>query len=383
MMIVIDGIEQEEQRQIREMVRAFTRDEIMPYASLWDEQGLFPIETFKKAAALGLAGIYIHPDVGGSGLTRVDAAIIFEELSRGCPSTAAYLSIHNMVCWVIDTYGDSTQRKQWLPDLLTMQHFASYCLTEPHSGSDAAALKTTAIKEGDHYVINGSKAFISGGGVSDVYLTMVRTPDNQISCLLIPKGTAGLHFGQKEKKLGWCNQPTTMVYFENCRVPCSYLIGEEGQGFKIALSALNGGRLNIAACSLGAGFQCLMHAKTYTTERYQFGHALKDFQTIQFKLANMWTKLHGARLMVYHAAAALDQHQPAVMAYCAMAKKTATDIGFEVCNDALQLYGGYGYLKDYPIERYVRDLRVHQILEGTNEIMQLVVARALLNEQNS
>lgn len=367
-----------EQSQIREMIQDFVREEMLPFAPLWDAEEIFPIETFKKAAALGLAGIYIKPDIGGAGLSRLDAAIIFEELSRACPSSAAYLSIHNMVNWVIDTYGSDAQRQKWLPDLLSMKYFASYCLTEPHSGSDAGALKTSAVKQGDKYIVNGTKAFISGGGVSDIYLTMVRTAVDEISCLVIPKETAGLRFGSKEKKLGWRSQPTTMVYFENCEVPCQNRIGEDGQGFKIALSALNGGRINIAACSLGGGFQCLDYAKTYADEREQFGHKLTDFQTIQFKFATMWTRLHGARLMVYHAAQALDKHHRDAPTYCAMAKKTATDVGFEVCNEALQIYGGYGYLKDYPIERYMRDLRVHQILEGTNEIMQLVVARALL-----
>lgn len=374
----MDFFETEEQQSIRQMVAQFARDEMMPFAAEWDEQEIFPVEILRKAASLGLAGVYVQNDIGGSGLSRVDASIIFEELATACPSTSAYLSIHNMVCWMIDTYGNQTQREQWLPDLLSMQHFASYCLTEPNAGSDAGSLKTTAIKKDNHYIINGSKAFISGGSASDIYLCMVRTADDKISCVLVPKDTPGLRFGNKEKKLGWHSQPTTMVFFEDCKVPCENLIGQEGQGFKIALSGLNGGRINIAACSLGGARQCLDLATNYISERKQFGNALQDFQTVQFKIADMATKLHGATLMVRQAAHALDnKHEKAIM-YCAMAKKTATDIGFEICNQALQLYGGYGYLRDYPMERYLRDLRVHQILEGTNEIMQMIIARELL-----
>jgi len=374
----MDFFDTQEQLNIRQMVQAFARDEMMSFAASWDQKEIFPIDTLRKAASLGLAGVYVKNDIGGSGLSRVDASIIFEELATACPSTSAYLSIHNMVCWMIDTYGNQAQREQWLPDLLSMQHFASYCLTEPEAGSDAGSLKTTAIKKGDHYILNGSKAFISGGSISDIYLCMVRTADDQISCIVVPKDTQGLRFGNKEKKLGWHSQPTTMVFFEDCKVPCANLIGEEGQGFKIALSGLNGGRLNIAACSLGGAKQCLELAKNYIHERKQFGKSLQDFQTVQFKIADMATKLHGATLMVRQAASALDHQNKDAIMYCAMAKKVATDIGFDICNQALQLYGGYGYLRDYPIERYLRDLRVHQILEGTNEIMQLIIAREIL-----
>ena len=368
----------QEQLAIESMVTTFTRDEMLPLAAQWDREEIFPGEVLQKAAALGLAGIYVNAASGGSGLSRLDAVIIFEALARACPSTAAYLSIHNMVCWMIDCYGTTEQKTQWLPPLLSMEHFASYCLTEPDSGSDAASLKTSAKKVGNEYLINGAKAFISGGSHSDIYLTMVRTDDNEISCIIIPKHVSGIRFGEKEKKLGWRSQPTTMVYFDDCKVPCENLLGSLGQGFKMALSGLNGGRLNIGACSIGGAAQCLDYAKKYIHERKQFNHVLADFQTIQFKLAEMATQLHGVKLMLHHAANALDNQQPDAVMYCAMAKKTATDVGFSICNQVLQLYGGYGYLCEYPIERYLRDLRVHQILEGTNEIMQLIIARAIL-----
>jgi len=366
-----------EQLAIQSMVSAFVRDEIMPHAAMWDEQEIFPVEALRKAATLGLAGVCVSTNSGGSGLSRVDATIIFEALARGCPSTAAYLSIHNMVCWMLDNYGNDEQKATWLPPLLTMEHFSSYCLTEPDSGSDAAALKTTAKKQGNHFVLNGSKAFISGGSVSDIYLVMAKTANDQISCIIVPKDAPGLRFGTKEKKLGWHSQPTTMVYFEDCTVPQENLLGEEGQGFKIALSGLNGGRLNIGACSIGGAGQCLDYAKTYINERQQFAKPLKDFQSIQFKIADMTTELHGAKLMLKHAAYTLDTQGVNSLIYCAMAKKKATDVGFYICNEALQLHGGYGYLRDYSIERYLRDLRVHQILEGTNEIMQLIISREI------
>jgi alkylation response protein AidB-like acyl-CoA dehydrogenase len=365
------------------MVRQFAAQEMSPYAAKWDEQHIFPIEVLRKLAQLGFAGVYIRPDLGGAGLTRVDSAIIFEELARACPSTAAYLSIHNMVTWMIDHYGTAEQRTQWLPALLTMQSFASYCLTEPNAGSDAAALQTTAKREGDYYIVNGAKAFISGGSTSDVYCCMVRTGEDGakgISCLLIEKNTPGLSFGKPENKLGWHSQCTTMVYFENCKVPVANRLSEEGQGFKIALSGLNGGRINIAACSLGGAAQCIQLTRNYLSERTQFGHLLQDFQALQFRLADMVTELEAARLMVYRGAAAIDHQLPNVAMHCAMAKRFATDIGFEICNQALQLHGGYGYLREYPIERYFRDLRVHQILEGTNEIMRVIIAKHLLEE---
>lgn len=373
----------EEQLAIREMACTFAEKEMSPFASEWDEKDIFPIETLRKAASLGLAAIYVKSDIGGAELSRVDSAIIFEELAAACPSTAAYLSIHNMVCWMIDQYANETLRKKWLPKLATMALLSSYCLTEPSSGSDAASLKTTAIKEGENYILNGAKAFISGGSVSDVYACMVRTGEQGpkgITCLLIEKDAPGLSFGKKEPKLGWHSQPTTMVFFENCRVPIENRVGEEGQGFKIALAGLNGGRVNIAACSLGGAKRCLSLARDYMLARTQFKHKLAEFEALQFRFADMLTEFESARLMVYRAARAIDQNNSNMNMYCAMAKRLATDLCFEICNKAMQLYGGYGYIRDYPIERYFRDLRVHQILEGTNEIMRLIIARQVFHE---
>ena len=372
-----------EQLAIRDSAREFAENEIAPYAAEWDEKHFFPVDTLRKAAALGLAAIYVRSEVGGSALTRLDSAIIFEELAAACPTTAAYLSIHNMVCWLIDTYASDHLRKTWLPKLSSMTAFSSYCLTEPGSGSDAASLKTTAVREGDDYILNGTKAFICGGSTSDVYACMVRTGEegpHGISCLLVEKDRPGISFGKREEKLGWRNLPTTMVFFENCRVPVSNRIAQEGEGFKIALSALNGGRINIAACSLGGARSCISHARTYMLERTQFKHKLADFEALQFKFADMLTELEASRLMVYRAASALDHEDPHAIMYCAMAKRFATDCCFEICNQALQIYGGYGYIRDYPIERFFRDLRVHQILEGTNEIMRLIIARQAFDE---
>ncbi len=372
-----------EQLAIQEMARDFAENEMAPFAKEWDEKHIFPIEILRKAAALGLAAIYVKSDVGGSELTRLDSAIIFEELSSACPSTAAYLSIHNMVCWLIDTYADENLRRSWLPKLTTMELFSSYCLTEPSSGSDAASLKTTAVLDGDDYVVNGAKAFISGGSTSDIYVCMVRTGNDGpqgITCLLIEKDRDGISFGKREEKLGWHSQPTTMVFFENCRVPVTNRIGTEGQGFKIALSALNGGRINIAACSLGGARQCIALARQYMLERTQFKQKLVEFEALQFRFADMLTELEASRLMVHRAAYALDHKDPRAIMYCAMAKRFATDLGFQICNQALQLHGGYGYIREYPIERYFRDLRVHQILEGTNEIMRLIIARQAFDE---
>jgi len=373
----------DEQRAIQTMAADFTRDELTPYAGEWDEAGFFPVETLRKAASLGFGGIYIRDDVGGSNLSRLDAAIIFEELAGGCPSTAAYISIHNMVAAIIDRYGSETQRQRWLPSLVTMDHLASYCLTEPNSGSDAASLRTSAVKDGDHYILNGAKAFISGGSATDIYACMVRTGEpgpKGISCVVVEKGTPGLSLGKKEHKMGWNSQPTTMVFFENCRVPIANRLGAEGEGFKIALNALNGGRINIAACSLGGAKACSNLARQHMLEREQFGKKLADFQALQFKLADMVTELEAARLITHRAANALDHADPEAPMYCAMAKRFATDAGFNICNNALQIFGGYGYLKDYPLERFVRDLRVHQILEGTNEIMRTIIAKRIFSE---
>ena len=372
----------QDQRAMQEMARGFAVEALAPHAAGWDEHHVFPVETLRQAAGLGFGGIYVGEDVGGSGLTRLDAAILFEELAAGCTSTAAYISIHNMVAWMIDAFGDEDQRRRWLPGLCAMERFASYCLTEPEAGSDAASLRTTARAEDDgSYVLDGSKAFISGGGVADLYLVMCRTGGEGpagISTLLVENGTPGLAFGKQEKKMGWRSQPTAAVSFEACRVPAGQRIGQEGEGFKIAMKGLDGGRINIAACSLGAARACLEKAVAYTRERRQFGRALAEFQNTQFKLADMATELEAARLMVWRAAAKLDAQAPDATVACAMAKRLATDVGFRVIDEALQLHGGYGYIQDYGIERCLRDARVHRILEGTNEIMRLIIARKLL-----
>jgi len=375
----------EEQRAVRETARDFAAAEFLPHAAQWDEECIFPVEALRQAAALGFAGIYVREASGGTGMGRLEAALVFEELAAACPSTAAYLSIHNMVAWMIDRFGDEAQRRKFLPKLLTMAHFSSYCLTEPSAGSDAASLKTSARRQGDHFVLNGTKAFISGGGASDIYAVMARTggegPDG-ISCILVEKGSKGLSFGKKEKKLGWNSQPTTMVILEDCRVHASNLLGGEGMGFKIAMMGLDGGRINIGACSLGGARACLEATQRHLVKRKQFGKPLAEFQALQFRLADMATELDAARLMVHRAACALERDDPEAGIQCAMAKRFATDSGFHVVNEALQLHGGYGYIKEYPIERYLRDLRVHQILEGTNEIMRVIIARRLLGPRN-
>jgi len=378
---VMDFELSEEQRAIQDTARQFAQAEMMPHARDWDENSTFPMDTLRAAAALGFGGIYLKDDVGGSALTRLDATLIFEELAQGCTSTAAYISIHNMAAWMIDAFGGDAQRRKFLPKLCTMEHFASYCLTEPDSGSDAASLKTRATRDGDAYVLNGAKAFISGGGVSDVYVCMVRTGEagpRGISCIAVEKGTPGLSFGAQEKKLGWKSQPTAMVMFENCRVPAENLIGVEGQGFRIAMAGLDGGRLNIAACSIGGAQFCLDRTLAYMRERKQFGTRLADFQALAFRVADYATDLEAARLMVRRAASAVTNHEPGATRLAAMAKRFATDAGFEAVNGCLQLHGGYGYLRDHPIERVLRDVRVHQILEGTNEVMRLIVSRSLL-----
>ncbi len=371
----------EEQQAFRATARDFAAAEMMPHARDWDENETFPVDALRKAAALGFGGIYVAEDVGGSALTRLDATVIFEELAQGCVSTAAYISIHNMAAWMIDRYGDDAQRRRFLPKLCTMEHFASYCLTEPDSGSDAASLKTRARRDGDTYVLDGAKAFISGGGVSDVYVVMVRTGDDGpkgISCIVVEKGTPGLSYGAQEKKLGWKTQPTAMVMFENCRVPVANRIGAEGEGFRIAMAGLDGGRLNIAACSIGGAQFCLDRTVAYMRERKQFGTRLADFQALAFRIADYATELEAARLMVRRAATAVTKAEPGATRLAAMAKRHATDAGFDIVNGCLQLHGGYGYLRDHPIERVLRDVRVHQILEGTNEVMRLIVSRDLL-----
>ena len=373
----------EDQVAIQDAARSFAEGQLAPFSAEWDEKKHFPIDTLRQAAELGFAGIYVNEDVGGSGLSRLDASIIFEALSYGDVPTAAYLTIHNMASWMIDRFGSDELRQRYLPRLTTMQLIASYCLTEPGSGSDAANMRTTARLDGDHYVLNGGKAFISGGGVSDVYVVMARTGGDGakgVSAFVVEKGMPGLSFGANERKMGWNAQPTAQVNFDECRVPVANRIGQEGEGFRFAMMGLDGGRLNIASCSLGGAQFALDTAKAYMETRNQFGRPLKDFQALQFKLADMATELEAARLMVRRAAHALDNKHPEATKLCAMAKRFATDAGFQVANDALQLHGGYGYLQDYPLERIVRDLRVHQILEGTNEIMRVIIAREMFRQ---
>jgi alkylation response protein AidB-like acyl-CoA dehydrogenase len=371
----------EDQIALRDTARAFAAEKIAPFALKWDEEKYFPVETIREAAALGMGGIYIREDVGGSGLTRLDAALIFEALAQGCPTVSAYISIHNMAAWMIDAYGSVDQRMRYLPKLCSMESLASYCLTEPGSGSDAAALRTTARREREHYVLNGTKQFISGAGAVDLYVVMVRTGGegpSGISTLVVEGNLPGISLGANERKMGWNAQPTRAVIFENVRVPVANRLGDEGIGFRIAMAGLDGGRVNIGACSLGGAQAALDKALAYTRERKAFGKRLDEFQALQFRLADMATELEAARVFLYSAAAAYDRGDADVTMRCAMAKRVATDVGFEVANQALQLHGGYGYLSEYGIEKIVRDLRVHQILEGTNEIMRLIVSRKLI-----
>ena len=373
----------EDQRAIQDMARNFTADMITPFAEKWDEEKTWPTDVAKAAGELGFGSIYVSEDAGGCGLSRVDSVLIFEQLSQGCPSTAAMISIHNMSAWMIAEFGNDSQRQRFVADLVTFDKMASYCLTEPGAGSDAASLKTKAVRDGDDYILNGAKAFISGGGTSDVYVVMARTSDDGargISCFIVEKDTPGLSFGAQEKKLGWHSQPTCALNFDDCRIPASNLVGKEGQGFKIAMAGLDGGRLNIGACSIGGAQRALDEAVAYTKERKQFGRTIAEFQATQFKLADMATELEAARLLLYGAAQKVTNKAPDAAASAAMAKRLATDTGFDVVNNALQLHGGYGYLQDYPIERILRDLRVHQILEGTNEIMRVVISREILKD---
>jgi len=373
----------EDQIALRDMARSFAAEKIAPHALRWDEEKHFPIDVMREAASLGMGGIYIRDDVGGSGLSRLDAALIFEALATGCPTVSAFISIHNMASWMIDTFGTEAQRQAYLPKLCTMELIASYCLTEPGAGSDAAALRTRAVRDGDHYVLNGQKQFISGAGATGLLVAMVRTGGEGaggISTLVIPANTPGVSFGANERKMGWNAQPTRAVIFENARVPIANRLGEEGIGFKIAMAGLDGGRLNIAACSLGGAQNALDKSLAYTRERKAFGKRLDEFQALQFRLADMAIELEAARTFVWRAAAALDRKDSDATMLCAMAKRFGTDVGFEVANQALQLHGGYGYLSEYGIEKIVRDLRVHQILEGTNEIMRLIVSRKLIED---
>ena len=371
----------DDQRAIQDVAQRFTADRITPHAAEWDEKHIYPRDTIKAAAELGFAAIYVRPENGGIGLGRLEAALIMEAMAYGCPSTSAFISIHNMAAWMIDAYGAAPVQQKYLPGLVNMDLIASYCLTEPGAGSDAASLKTRAILDDDHYVVSGSKAFISGGGVNDIYVTMVRTGEDGpkgISCLVIEKDMPGVSFGAPERKLGWHSQPTAQVNFDGVRVPVANRVGAEGQGFSIAMAGLDGGRLNIGACSLGGAQRALDEAIAYTRQRTQFGKAIADFQATQFTLADMDTELSAARALLYQAAAKVSAGAPDKTRFAAMAKRLATDTGMAVVDRALQLHGGYGYLMDFPIERIFRDLRVHQILEGTNEIMRVITARELL-----
>ncbi len=372
----------EDQRAFQHSARSFAASEMAPHAAAWDAECIFPIDVIQKAGELGFCGMYTPEDAGGMGLTRLDSAIVFEELAYACPSTAAYITIHNMACWMVATWGSASIRQQWSPLLASGQKLASYCLTEPNAGSDAVSLKTSAELIDGHYRLNGSKAFISGAGSTDLLVVMARTSGEGargISAFVVPADTAGIVYGRKEQKMGWNSQPTRLISFDNVLIPADHLLGIEGEGFKIAMRGIDGGRINIATCSLGAAQAALDAARIYMGERQQFKRKLADFQALQFKLADMVTELVAARQMVRLAAYKLDQGAPDASVYCAMAKRFATDIGFQVCNDALQLHGGYGYIRDYPLERYVRDVRVHQILEGTNEIMRVIISRQMLS----
>ena len=373
----------EDQRAIQEMAQRFTADNITPNAGEWDEKHHFPVDVIKRTGELGFGAIYVSEESGGIALGRLEAALIMEAMAYGCPTTSAFISIHNMAAWMIDTFGSDDLKGRYLPDLVSMEKLASYALTEPSSGSDAAALKTTAKRDGDHYVLNGTKQFISGGGVNDVYVVMVRTGEHKtrgISCVVVDKDTPGVSFGAPEKKLGWNASPTAQVIFEDARVPVANRVGEEGDGFKFAMAGLDGGRLNIGACSLGGAQRCLDEAIAYAKDRNQFGQSIADFQNTQFMLADMATELEAARALLYLAAAKVTDGAPDKTRFSAMAKRLATDSGSNVVNSALQLFGGYGYLKDYPIERFWRDLRVHSILEGTNQVMRMIVGRDLLKD---
>ena len=373
----------DDQREIQALAQRFTADRITPFASEWDEKHHYPVDVWKAAGELGFGAIYIAEEHGGIGLGRIEAALIMEAMAYGCPATSAFISIHNMAAWMIERFGGDEIKARFLPDLVSMDKIGSYCLTEPNSGSDAAALKASARRDGDHYVLNGTKQFISGAGYNDVYVCMVRTGEEKakgITCVVVEKDTPGLSFGAPEKKLGWNASPTAQVIFEDCRVPVANRVGAEGEGFRIAMMGLDGGRLNIGACSLGGAQRCLDEAIGYTKERQQFGQAVADFQNTQFTLADMATDLEAARALLYLAAAKVTGNAPDKSRFSAMAKRLATDNGQSIVDRALQLHGGYGYLKDYPIERFWRDLRVHSILEGTNQVMRMIVGRELTRQ---
>ena len=373
----------DEQREFQQAARAFAEGELAPHAAHWDAESIFPVETIAKAGEMGFCGLYTPQRWGGLGLSRQDAAIVFEELAGGCTSTTAYITIHNMATWMLSRWGQEALCDEWVPALAAGQKLASYCLTEPQSGSDAASLRTKAVRDGDFYVLDGTKAFISGAGQTDMLIVMARTGGEGatgISAFAVPANLPGIVYGKKEEKMGWNSQPTRIISFDQVKVPVGNLLGAEGEGFAIAMKGIDGGRINIAVCSVGTAQAALTRAQAYMKERTQFGRELAQFQALQFKLADMLTELVAARQMVRLAAWKLDQESPDATAYCAMAKRFATDVGFNVANDALQLHGGYGYIREYPLERHVRDTRVHQILEGTNEIMRLIVARAILKD---
>ncbi|WP_417655892.1 acyl-CoA dehydrogenase family protein [Pseudidiomarina aestuarii] len=371
----------DDQQAFVDTARAFADKEMAPFAAKWDEEAHFPIEVFRKAGEMGFMGMYTPESAGGFGMSRLDSALIFEQLAMGCTATTAMMTIHNMVAWMIGSFGTESVIEEWVPELVTGEKLGSYCLTEPGSGSDAASLRTSAKKDGDDYILNGSKMFISGAGSTDVLVVMARTGEagpKGVSAFVVPANAEGIHYGKKEDKMGWNAQPTRLITFEDVRIPAANLLGKEGEGFKFAMMGLDGGRINIAVCSIGTAQAALETARDYMLERKQFGQALGQFQALQFKLADMATELVAARQMVRLAAFKVDTDDADKTTYCAMAKRFATDVGFTVCNEALQIHGGYGYIKEYPLERHVRDVRVHQILEGTNEIMRVIIGRRLL-----
>ena len=372
-----------DQKHYRDLAKSFSDKELKPNAAEWDKEAFFPKETLKKAGELGFLSLYVDTNLGGMGLGRLDASIVFEQLAQGCTSTTAFMTIHNMAIWMVSKFGSEELKREWFPQLSSGEKLASYCLTEPGSGSDSASLRTTAKKDGDNFILNGSKAFISGSGATDCLVLMARTGDSGakgISCFLIPADLPGIEYGKNEPKMGWKNQPTRLVSLTDVKVSKENLVGEEGKGFKIAMQGLDGGRINIATCSIGTAQSALEEAQNYMNQREQFGKKISEFQTMQFKIADMVTELIAARTMTRLAASKVDKNDSEATIYSAMAKRFATDVGFNVCNEALQIFGGYGYIQEYPLERYVRDVRVHQILEGTNEIMKMIIGRRMIME---
>lgn len=372
-----------DQKHYRDLAKSFSDKELKPNAAEWDKEAFFPKETLMKAGELGFLSLYVDTNLGGMGLGRLDASIVFEQLAQGCTSTTAFMTIHNMAIWMVSKFGSEELKTEWFPQLSSGKKLASYCLTEPGSGSDSASLRTTAKKDGDNFILNGSKAFISGSGATDCLVLMARTGDSGakgISCFLIPADLPGIEYGKNEPKMGWKNQPTRLVSLSDVKVSKKNLVGEEGNGFKIAMQGLDGGRINIATCSIGTAQSALEEAQNYMNQREQFGKKISEFQAMQFKIADMVTELIAARTMTRLAASKVDKNDSEATIYSAMAKRFATDVGFNVCNEALQIFGGYGYIQEYPLERYVRDVRVHQILEGTNEIMKMIIGRRMIME---